>query len=301
MTESTTGEFDNLFQLKTLYDVSKELFEARDTKAVLQNFLLTILGSMGVLEGLIALYDKHSGRITPVIDRGFDDDALAVLHPACTQYFNTNGFQDIQRPYFEKNTGTFPEKIKTVIPFGLDKETKGVLLLGERINTRHFTKKDIDLLLTLTNHLIVALRNSQFMQRMASLNKDLQRKNLDLKNAFEELDRRVYHLKTLNDISRDIFSTVEFETILNHFLLMIMGNFGVMQGVVMLTSRATDDVTYFKAMGYDEENTTQLKRDAKRLVRQHTPDHGLNGDSVLVNSEETGIPGHVCPDIPGDG
>ena len=42
MTESTTGEFDNLFQLKTLYDVSKELFEAKDTRAVLQNFLLTI-------------------------------------------------------------------------------------------------------------------------------------------------------------------------------------------------------------------------------------------------------------------
>ncbi len=94
---------------------------------------------------------------------------------------------------------------------------------------------------------------------MASLNKDLQRKNLDLKNAFEELDRRVYHLKTLNDISRDIFSTVEFETIINHFLLMIMGNFGVMQGVVMLTSRETDDVTFFKAMGYDEEEYNAIE------------------------------------------
>ena len=124
------------------------------------------------------------------------------------------------------------------------------------------------------------------MQRMASLNKDLQRKNLDLKNAFEELDRRVYHLKTLNDISRDIFSTVEFETIINHFLLMIMGNFGVMQGVVMMTARETDDVTFFKAMGYDEEETARLKRDAKRLIRQHAPDHGLNGHSILVNPEE---------------
>ena len=206
MTESTAVEFYNMFQLKTLYDISKELFEAKDTETVLQNFLLTIIGSMGVLEGLIALYDNHSGRITPVIDRGFDENALVVLNLACTQFFTTNGFKDIHRPFFEKNTGMFPETVKTVIPFGLDKETKGVLLLGDKINTRQFTKKDIDLLLTLTNHLIVALRNSQFMQRMASLNKDLQRKNLDLENAFEELDRRVYHLKTLNDISRDIFN-----------------------------------------------------------------------------------------------
>ena len=43
-----------------------------------------------------------------------------------------------------------------------------------------------------------------------TLNKDLQKKNQELEKAFEELDRRVYHLKTLNDISRDIFSTVEF-------------------------------------------------------------------------------------------
>ena len=286
MTESTTGEFDNLFQLKTLYDVSKELFEAKDTRAVLQNFLLTILGSMGVLEGLIALYDKHSGRITPVIDRGFDENSLPVLTLACTQFFKTNGFQDIHHPFFEENTGTFPETIKSVIPFGLDKETKGVLLLGDRINTRHFTKRDTDLLLTLTNHLIVALRNSQFMQRMASLNTDLQRKNLDLENAFQELDRRVYHLKTLNDISRDIFSTVEFEAIVNHFLLMIMGNFGVMQGVVLMTDADAHEVTFFKAMGYEEEETSLLKRDAKHLIRQHARDHEVNGHSILVSPEE---------------
>ncbi len=286
MAESTADAPDNMFQLKTLYDVSKELFEAKDTETVLHNFLLTIIGSMGILEGLIALYDNHSGRITPVIDRGFDEDALLVLTLACTQFFNTNGSQNIHHPFFEKNTGTFPETIKTVIPFGLDKETKGVLLLGERINTRHFAKRDIDLLLTLTNHLIVALRNAKFLQQMDHLNQDLKRKNLDLENAFEELDRRVYHLKTLNDISRDIFSTVEFDTIINHFLLMIMGNFGVMQGVVMLMSRETDAVTFFKVMGYDEEESALLERDAKRLVRNHTRDHEVNGHSVLVNPEE---------------
>ena len=79
--------------------------------------------------------------------------------------------------------------------------------------------------------------------------------NQELEKAFEELDRRVYHLKTLNDISRDIFSTVEFDAIINHFLLMIMGNFGVMQGGVMLMNPETDDITFFKAMGYDDAET----------------------------------------------
>jgi class 3 adenylate cyclase len=286
MAESTAGAFGNLFQLKTLYDVSKELFEARDTETVLQNFLLTIIGSMGVLEGLIALYDNHSGRIMPIIDRGFDKEALRALHLTCARFFSTKDFQDVHSASFEKNRGEFPKKIKTVIPFGLDKDTRGVLLLGDKISSNPFEEKDIDLLLTLTNHLIIALRNSKFLQQMEHLNKDLQRKNIDLENAFEELDRRVYHLKTLNDISRDIFSTVEFEAITNHFLLMIMGNFGVMQGVVMMMSRETDDVTFFKAMGYDGEETSLLKSDAKRLVRKHTLNHEVNGHSVLVNPEE---------------
>jgi len=286
MTESTAGSFDDMLQLKTLYDVSKELFEAKDTETVLQNFLLTIIGSMGVLEGLTALYDNDSGQILPIIDRGFDKEELGALHLTCTRFFSTRDFQDIHSASFEKNRGEFPEKIKTVIPFSMDKSTQGLLLLGDKISSNPFEEKDIDLLLTLTNHLIIALRNSQFLQQMEHLNKDLQRKNLDLENAFEELDRRVYHLKTLNDISRDIFSTVEFDAIINHFLLMIMGNFGVMQGVVMLMSRETDDITFFKAMGYEDAETSLLKSDAKRLVRKHIRDHEVNGHSILVNPGE---------------
>jgi len=285
MAESTASGFDDMLQLKTLYDVSKELFEAKDTETVLQNFLLTIIGSMGVLEGLTALYDNHSGRILPIIDRGFDKEELGELHLTCARFFSTSDFQDIHSASFEKNRGEFPEKIKTIIPFGLDENTRGVLLLGDRISSNPFEEKDIDLLLTLTNHLIIALRNSQFLQQMEQLNKDLQRKNLDLENAFVELDRRVYHLKTLNDISRDIFSTVEFEAIINHFLLMIMGNFGVMQGVVMMTDADADKITFFKAMGYEEE-TSLLKSGAKHLIRQHARDHEVNGHSILVNPEE---------------
>jgi class 3 adenylate cyclase/transcriptional regulator with GAF, ATPase, and Fis domain len=286
MTESTMDELDNMFQLKTLYDVSKELFEAKDTETVLQNFLLTIIGSMGVLEGLIALYDNHSGRILPIIDRGFDKEILGALHLSCARFFGTKDFQDVHSAFFQKNRGEFPEKIKTVIPFGLDKDTRGVLLLGDKISSNSFEEKDIDLLLTLTNHLIIALRNAKFLQQMEHLNRDLQRKNLDLENAFQELDRRVYHLKTLNDISRDIFSTVEFEAIINHFLLMIMGNFGVMQGVVMMTDADAHEITFFKAMGYAEEETSLLKSNTKHLIRQHARDHEVNGHSILVNPEE---------------
>ncbi len=293
MTKATAEGFDDLFQLKTLYDVSKELFESKDTKAVLQNFLLTIMGSMGVAEGLIALHDRQADQITPVIDRGFDNEVLDSLHQSCVHFFSTTRLDEIQSAEFRQNAGNFPRKIKTIVPFGLDITTCGVLLLGDKISARCFAQKDIDLLLTLTNHLIVALRNANILNQMANLNKDLERKNLDLEKAFEDLDRRVYHLKTLNDISRDIFSTVEFEAIINHFLLMIMGNFGVMQGAVLMPAMETHDIIFLKTMGYDDAEAAMLKKGAGLLVGQLTLSDDVTARAIILNPKEL-APLDIC-------
>ena len=50
------------------------------------------------------------------------------------------------------------------------------------------------------------------------------------------LDRNVFHLKTLYDVSRDIYSSVESEKIMRNFLLMAMGTFGGKRGFVALSS-----------------------------------------------------------------
>ncbi len=118
-----------------------------------------------------------------------------------------------------------------------------------------------------------------------TLNKDLQKKNQELEKAFEELDRRVYHLKTLNDISRDIFSTVEFKSIIDHFLLMIMGNFGVIEGFAMTLNTATGGITHFKAMGYDEEELAYLKNGATRLIKGCTADRSIACASIQIDPD----------------
>jgi hypothetical protein len=46
----------------------------------------------------------------------------------------------------------------------------------------------------------------------------------------DELDLRTYYLGTLFDISKDLFGTLDTESILQNFLLMTMGNFGVVEG-----------------------------------------------------------------------
>ena len=65
-----------------------------------------------------------------------------------------------------------------------------------------------------------------------------------------ELDRRVYYLKTLYDISKDIFGSVEYEKILKNFLMMTMGNFGVAEGFILTVDVPSRKITGFVSVGF---------------------------------------------------
>ena len=45
-----------------------------------------------------------------------------------------------------------------------------------------------------------------------------------------ELDRQLFHLKTLYDVSRELLGLIEVKAILKNFLFMTTGNFGVVHG-----------------------------------------------------------------------
>ena len=48
-----------------------------------------------------------------------------------------------------------------------------------------------------------------------------------------ELDRQIFHLQTLCDVSRELLGVVEIEAVLKRFLLMALANFGVIEGFIM--------------------------------------------------------------------
>ena len=90
---------------------------------------------------------------------------------------------------------------------------------------------------------------------------DLQEELEHLRNSLEraghvqtELDRRVFHLKTLYDVSADIFSSVESETILRNCLLMTMGNFGVMGGFILTMDVSSKEVGNFVSVGLQDSD-----------------------------------------------
>ena len=72
-----------------------------------------------------------------------------------------------------------------------------------------------------------------------------------------ELDRKVFYLKTLYDVSKDIFGSVEFETILRNFLLMTLGNFGVMEGFILTLDRPSKGIVHLVCPWVFQKVTTR--------------------------------------------
>ena len=78
-------------------------------------------------------------------------------------------------------------------------------------------------------------------------------------NVQSELDRRVFYLKTLYDVSKDIFGSVETETILRSFLLMAMGNFGATEGSILLINPLSKEIEYLVTVGLADDDVAGIK------------------------------------------
>ena len=85
-----------------------------------------------------------------------------------------------------------------------------------------------------------------------------------------ELERRLFNLKTLYDVSHELLGLYDVREILKNFMLMSMGNFGVMQGFVLLQERATQEMSHFQPVGFEEPNYPTLLEFSKQcLTRSH--------------------------------
>ncbi len=83
-----------------------------------------------------------------------------------------------------------------------------------------------------------------------------------------ELDRRVFHLKTLYDVSKDIHGSVEVDAILRSFLLMSMGNFGVVTGFIMLMNVESVEIERFVTLGIQDTESFSFRTEWQKLLKQ---------------------------------
>ena len=264
---SIQDAFRRVYHLRALHDVSRELFGAIEFETVLKNFLFMTMGNFGVSNGFILTQDDPSKEITHFVSIGFQaqdhdslkSDGLKFLQDASP----TTAVGDSEVHLQPRG---LPATVACTVPFRVDAGCSGLLGLGFELTDETFTDDDTEVLLTLVNNLIIALNNARTFENIKCLNQDLQKKNVQLEEVLSEVDRRVFHLKTLYDISKDIFATVDFEAVLRNFLLMTMGNFGVMEGVLLTLDRSTAEIMHFVPRGFSEADLSALREGAKEYL-----------------------------------
>ena len=287
VTRSAETEVDRqAFHLKTLYDISKDIFGSVDIEAILKNFLLMTTGNFGVIEGFIVTQNVHTKEITHFVSVGCSDDERTVLSQGSSQILKDWNKEEVALEGHKlEGFGILPQTIAYVLPFSVDGACSGLLGLGSKIVREPYSNDDKDLLETLVNNLIVSLTNAKSFQDIKRLNLDLQEKNLQLEKALHDLDQHVYHLKTLYDVSKDIFGSVDFKTISKNFLLMTMGNFGATEGFVLILDVPSTEITHFESMGYQESALKTLQEAAQNVLLHSYGGPSENG-AILKNPHD---------------
>ena len=85
-------------------------------------------------------------------------------------------------------------------------------------------------------------------------------------NYRDEIDKCYYHLNSLFDISKDIFGILDAEMILKNSLLFILGNFGVVEGFILLLDLRSEKTIQFVAKGFKNSDIDHIRREVKKTL-----------------------------------
>lgn len=198
------------FELKTLLETSRLLIESRETDFVLNNLLLITMGKMLVPRGaiLIQVPGKSEYIITKIKGRSRLSEGDRIEIPWGPNEFDRIAIDprklDLKAPeLFEgQNRGLF-FNLKT------SNHHLGYLYLSRKGNDQILNDHEIEFVESLSIISSVAIANSRMFSEMRDINR--------------KLDRKVYELNTLFDLSKDFSLMVDRDKIASTFKFALLG------------------------------------------------------------------------------
>ena len=204
--ENIQMELDRrVYYLKTLYDISKDIFGSVEYEQILKNFLMMTMGNFGLVEGFILTVDIPSRKINGFVSVGFQEDDNALLKTGAREILlSPNLVMSIQNEKDLKNQGLLPPQMICALAFDVDQDSNGLLGLGSKLIGDSYSSDDEELMDTLVNNLVVALKNARSFQEIKGLNQDLQEKNIQLETALVQLKASMRKVELLESIKENL-------------------------------------------------------------------------------------------------
>lgn len=204
--EEVRAELDRrIFHLKTLYDVSKDIYGSVETPTILKNFLLMSMGNFGVDTGFVLLTNVNSMKIEELTQVGIEDRSSYSLKRTCQRLLKQNGFyQSLAEVRSISNSKSFLSPITLTLPFVLDDKTLALLALGPKLAGTDYSQDDKELLYTLLHNVAVALKNARSFEEIQRLNRSLETKNTELRKALRDLKASIRKIELLESVKANL-------------------------------------------------------------------------------------------------
>ncbi len=171
--QSVNRELDSrIHRLNSLFELSKEFGLFSDSSKVTKLLVFSLLGQFLVSKFAVITFEDDEIHI---LDSKFDDDILKNELKSCdceqiTRSLNTN---DVKK----EHPGLSEMGINIIVPMEVRGKTKGIVLLGERINKQPYSESDIEFIYSVGSLAIISLENKRLFTE------ELEKRKLE-----EELD-----------------------------------------------------------------------------------------------------------------
>ncbi len=242
-----------VFYLNTLYETGCELSGLNQPRQMMATFLLSAMGIFGLTEGLVILVDTRTYQ-GHLVYRGFSEPEAAAcernLSHIAKQYLPPEELPIIgsaPRLVEVKKSdpaALLPASVEVLVKQTVDETFAVIVGLGKSFTGNPPDEADVETLLGLTGTLKNALAQTLSRHQIQNLNADLARQSAALGDALhraslahENLDLQIFHLQTLYAFTAELSPLVSAEALMDTFLLMVIGTFGLSQGVVFLCDR----------------------------------------------------------------
>jgi len=245
-----------VFHLKTLYETACELSGLTQPRSIMETFLLTAMGIFGVARGLAILMNTRT-RQGHISQRGL----TAMEAEACERNLahiaehylpedNLPSCAEFVLPLQAADPGLLPADTAMLLKQMVDGNYAVLVVIGNRLSGEPFGDADVTTLLNLAGTMANALAQHLFNRQIQHLSAGLMRQSSELQNALHQagrardrLDRQIFHLQTLYEFTAELSPVIATEKLLETFLLMVMGTFGLSQGGVLLCDRSSRRVS----------------------------------------------------------
>lgn len=162
-------------QLSSLFDLGKEFSGILEVSTVTRLLTFSIIGQLLVSKYAIITFGQDGYNVLDTkIQADLLENWLGRIKP-----------EDITGPLSLDSAGIdLPEKVELVIPMQIKGETKGIILLGKRINGKEFSRTDIEFAYSVGSLAIISIENSRLFQE--ALEKQRLEKDLEIARNIQQ-------------------------------------------------------------------------------------------------------------------